>query len=699
MLFAIIQIGENDKFTTGDNILQSFSYSLDEGANASRVSFSVYDPKRTLVDKYLAYIESTGGIDALEQPKDPSETPATSTQAGQTAVDDIPEVKAFLDMIAYAEGTSQYVNGGYNTQFTGRQFTNFADHPRTVIRGSSAAGRYQVLGFVYDDAKRAIGVTDFTPQSQDRIALWLIDRDNALDEVRAGNVSAAIPLLDGTWTSFQVKPQAELEAYYAERLAIYQGATQPNSQAAASVQNAANVQATPNQSQSQQGSQITLELGYQGTIVSAFSFIHQSISYNLFNNSIVEFGGIAASWVMTQRVKTTAYQNITFKQFAEKICAQYNLVLDFTGNLNPRYEYFPQRGQSDYDALLLEAQRLGYRVQCIGRTLKVYDRRATQSEFPEFVVQYGDNLALNFTVSYQAQSDTQGNARSSNPNERSQTGVSKIEIDPNTGSLEIRSPDTQVGTARSEQAVTGSPVPEVRPNTSEGVTQAVSQRENTGLIRALPGTLEVITTPDIFLLTPDSILRTQEISKTLDRVWVIKSVNVQYSTGSGWQSTLNFYSPMKGAVAVPESQPASSSPDSNPEGFIKPCAGVVTSRFRTRDRPNHKGVDIAAAAETPIYASRSGSVTAVVNGCPPLRASDDCGGGYGNRCYINHDGGFQTRYAHLTRCVVSNGQQVRQGELVGYMGNSGASRGVHLHFEIRENGTAINPASKIPELR
>jgi murein DD-endopeptidase MepM/ murein hydrolase activator NlpD len=110
-------------------------------------------------------------------------------------------------------------------------------------------------------------------------------------------------------------------------------------------------------------------------------------------------------------------------------------------------------------------------------------------------------------------------------------------------------------------------------------------------------------------------------------------------------------------------------------------------------------VDIAAAAETPIYASRSGSVTAVVNGCPPLRASDDCGGGYGNRCYINHDGGFQTRYAHLTRCVVSNGQQVRQGELVGYMGNSGASRGVHLHFEIRENGTAINPASKIPELR
>lgn len=99
----------------------------------------------------------------------------------------------------------------------------------------------------------------------------------------------------------------------------------------------------------------------------------------------------------------------------------------------------------------------------------------------------------------------------------------------------------------------------------------------------------------------------------------------------------------------------------------------------------HKGVDICAPAGTPIYASDSGVVTKAGYERAGL------GSNYGYGILINHGGGYSTAYAHCLSIVVSAGQSVKQGQLIGYVGSTGRSTGNHCHFEIRYNGKYLPP--------
>lgn len=128
-----------------------------------------------------------------------------------------------------------------------------------------------------------------------------------------------------------------------------------------------------------------------------------------------------------------------------------------------------------------------------------------------------------------------------------------------------------------------------------------------------------------------------------------------------------------------------------PPSYIKPFAGgMLSSYFGYRTAPiagastYHQGVDWATPTGTSIYASSGGTVT-------------QAGwlGGYGYVVYIKHADGKETRYAHLSRVLVSVGQSVSQGQQIALSGNTGNSSGPHLHFEIRINGTAVNPLSII----
>lgn len=100
---------------------------------------------------------------------------------------------------------------------------------------------------------------------------------------------------------------------------------------------------------------------------------------------------------------------------------------------------------------------------------------------------------------------------------------------------------------------------------------------------------------------------------------------------------------------------------------------------------SHKGVDICAAAGTPIYASAGGTVTKAGYN----RAG--AGNGYGYSVIISHSNGYTTVYAHCLSLVVHAGQSVKQGQLIGYVGNTGRSSGNHCHFEIRRNGSYVSP--------
>ena len=114
--------------------------------------------------------------------------------------------------------------------------------------------------------------------------------------------------------------------------------------------------------------------------------------------------------------------------------------------------------------------------------------------------------------------------------------------------------------------------------------------------------------------------------------------------------------------------------------LIWPVRGPLTSPFGMRWGRLHAGVDIAAATGTPIHAAATGRVI--------LMAPT---GGYGNYTCVKHAGPVSTCYAHQSRFGTSRGASVRQGDVIGYVGNTGHSFGSHLHFEVRIDGRPVDP--------
>ena len=121
--------------------------------------------------------------------------------------------------------------------------------------------------------------------------------------------------------------------------------------------------------------------------------------------------------------------------------------------------------------------------------------------------------------------------------------------------------------------------------------------------------------------------------------------------------------------------------------FIWPVNGPVVSGFGIRTlggttRP-HQGIDIAAGMGTPIHAAAAGTVA--------LQQGEGSSGGYGNFTCVQHSGSISTCYAHQSRFAVGPGTHVSQGQVIGYVGCTGHCFGPHLHFEVRINGTPVDP--------
>jgi len=120
--------------------------------------------------------------------------------------------------------------------------------------------------------------------------------------------------------------------------------------------------------------------------------------------------------------------------------------------------------------------------------------------------------------------------------------------------------------------------------------------------------------------------------------------------------------------------------------FIKPADGPITSGFGMRYHPIlrrnriHNGVDIGAGYGSPIRAAADGEV--ILAGY--MR-------GYGNTVIVDHGGGVSTLYGHCSDLLVGEGQTVRQGQTIARVGSTGLATGPHLHFEVRRNGTPVNP--------
>jgi murein DD-endopeptidase MepM/ murein hydrolase activator NlpD len=134
------------------------------------------------------------------------------------------------------------------------------------------------------------------------------------------------------------------------------------------------------------------------------------------------------------------------------------------------------------------------------------------------------------------------------------------------------------------------------------------------------------------------------------------------------------------AATIRSAQSGSIGSGISASGLIWPVHGPVTSGFGWRWGRMHEGIDIAVPSGTPVVASASGTV--ITAGWL---------GGYGNLVVIDHGNGLATAYGHNSSISVGLGQGVAQGQVIAYSGSTGHSTGPHVHFEVRVNGSAVDP--------
>ena len=149
-------------------------------------------------------------------------------------------------------------------------------------------------------------------------------------------------------------------------------------------------------------------------------------------------------------------------------------------------------------------------------------------------------------------------------------------------------------------------------------------------------------------------------------------------------ATFSTSRPRSGQVAVPRATSIAMTTS------MPLARSALTSGFGMRADPllgghrMHSGVDLAAPAGSLIIATSDGIVSHA-----------GWRGGYGLFVALEHGGGIETRYGHMSQLNVVPGQQVRKGDVIGFVGSTGRSTGPHLHYEIRINGSAIDPASSL----
>jgi murein DD-endopeptidase MepM/ murein hydrolase activator NlpD len=137
---------------------------------------------------------------------------------------------------------------------------------------------------------------------------------------------------------------------------------------------------------------------------------------------------------------------------------------------------------------------------------------------------------------------------------------------------------------------------------------------------------------------------------------------------------VTFIKPLEPAPPMPAAVPRLGA-----KGYLRPVPGQFLSGFGVRSDGMHTGVDLRGRTGEPILASRSGTVSGAA-----------CGSGYGICTMIDHGGGVVTLYAHMSVKTLTGGK-VEQGQVIGLVGCTGSCEGPHLHFEVRMNGTRVDP--------
>lgn len=137
--------------------------------------------------------------------------------------------------------------------------------------------------------------------------------------------------------------------------------------------------------------------------------------------------------------------------------------------------------------------------------------------------------------------------------------------------------------------------------------------------------------------------------------------------------------PDRASAKTPANHPAIW-PVEHPQSYVSSEYGVRRGRSR-----RHKGLDIVAPLGTPVRSAASGTVVSAVSS-----------GAYGQIIVVEHGNGLSSAYGHLSKRHAEVGQEVQRGEIIGEVGHSGNATTNHLHYEVRRNGTPVNPRNYLP---
>ncbi len=202
----------------------------------------------------------------------------------------------------------------------------------------------------------------------------------------------------------------------------------------------------------------------------------------------------------------------------------------------------------------------------------------------------------------------------------------------------------------------------------------VRTKEYAELVEAVPYETETQTTDTLYKGDRKIITQGTEGSREI-KAYIVKENGVEVDREIIEEKLLS--EPTTRVVAEgTKARPATMATGS----FSNPTRGRLTSVFGTRWGAKHTGIDVANSTGTTVTAADAGKVTF---------ASSN--GSYGNLIIIDHENGYQTYYAHLSKFAIKKGDRVYKGQKIGEVGNTGRSTGPHLHFEVRKNGTPINP--------
>ena len=590
---ARVTIGK-DVFVAGDGILKSVSVEIGEDARSSRCNFALYDKGLLIGAKYQALSFASGGIITPEgllkekeaptsAPETPSADPSGTTTSGSSTQNTSlkPEVRAFLDLIAWAEGAD------YNVMFTGRRFSSFADHPRIKITSggltSNAAGRYQFLASTWDETKRALGLKDFSPASQDLAAVYLIDKKRkALKFVEQGTkgLKQALDLLSYEWASFpparypqKTRSFEALTNKYISFLLKYRrqspaqavAATQPEATGKAAADNAKptilkDKADSKTVEVAQKGCEIIVELGFTLNQMIAFYFYHVGTTTSRGQLDETTFEGQSIRWVLTRRTQNTAYTKITLRQLAQKICDRYRLKLDMDGN-GPIYQYLDQTGISDYELLLREARAIGYTIR---EDKNILILKPVRPNFTGFVItrdilqniKFGDRASADRASTPGTTTSTPdvaaAEAKTKNERMTGKPTQTKTEDSTATG-MKSESKVAVTGAATSavhgttipDTSVTGLPKQEIGAiDLGDGKAEAAEIKDESKRVKGYESQASLITTPEILTIVPGSIIGVSDevAPPPFNREFRVASVRHTLSTG-GMRSEVQMYSP------------------------------------------------------------------------------------------------------------------------------------------------------------